>query len=84
MYSEYISPSDLDRLLFGSEDTDSRKNFTNLAESAERNKIEYNFVREFYLKGLNNFLQVDLNTTIETLLLVERCGTEVDSRPMLL
>lgn len=56
LYSEYISPTDMERLLLGSEDTNTRLEMMQaLEENLERNQIEGDFVRKFYLKMISNF-----------------------------
>jgi hypothetical protein len=56
LYSEYISPTDLERLLFGTEDSNSRLEMLSaISANIRRNELEYDFVKSFYLKMMNNF-----------------------------
>jgi len=56
LYSEYVSPTDMEHLLFGAEDTDTRvERMQALEENLERNRVEYDFVQKFYLKLISNF-----------------------------
>lgn len=56
LYSEYISPTDLERLLFGTEDSNSRlEMLSTISANIRRNELEYDFVKSFYLKMINNF-----------------------------
>ena len=56
LYSEYISPEDLESLLLGTEDTNTRQeSLQSLADNLKKNQLEYDFTKSFYLKMLSNF-----------------------------